>query len=194
MEKANFDSIANAFDKDEDKSSDWFSFKEGPNKVRVLSSGSPLATVMQGREFRGAYYQGRELLDGETVSEKWWTWIIDRADSNIKIAKFGKKILQQLASYQHSPRFKFDSLPMPYDIIITATGAGTKEVVYTIMPDEEIEITTKEEEEYSKKTPIGDLTDKVREKQMKKDGAKSVETTKPIEYPEDKINPEDIPF
>lgn len=197
MEKANFGDISKAFDNDDDKSKDWFSFKEGQNKLRILSAGVPFSQVQHGKEPKGAHYQGRELLDGETVSNKWWMWVIDRTDGRIKIAKFGKKIVQQLGAYQSSSRFKFDSLPMPYDIIITATNAGTTEVVYTVMPDEEIELTPSELSEYEKKTPIKDITDKIREKQMKKDGVLKDDVQVEDAYPtgeSDGINPADIPF
>lgn len=54
---------------------------------------------------------------------------------------------------------------MPYDITITAKGAGTKEVKYTVTPARQnVPLTGAEVEEFNKRIDIHEFVQKLREK------------------------------
>ena len=44
------------------------------------------------------------------------------------------KVYRQIEALQENPDYRFDEVPMPYDLTLNAKAAGTKEVVYTILP------------------------------------------------------------
>lgn len=152
-------------------SSDWFKFKEGQNKIRVLSQGKVLSEhfklgVCYGME-KGCPFHTSEY-EKSPARPKWLMWIIDRADNKIKLAKMPYKIVKAIADLQTNEDYSFDEIPMPYDITITATKAGTKEVEYSTVPSiKRIEITPEEDEEYNKQTSVEDIVQKMKDKQQK---------------------------
>lgn len=181
-------------ERNSDKDSDWFNFSEGANPMRILSNPTPLQTIMNGKKYIGAYYSGKQLAPGESFSTKWWVWIIDRKDNKIKIAKFGYKIVKQLQSLQTNPDYAFETLPMNYDIDINALNAGTKEVVYSMLPArKDLPLTEQELKEFGEKTPMKDIVDRMCKKQMEKDGVVQPVAEKTIEYPKGPSG-DDIPF
>ena len=96
----------------------YFKAKEGDNKVRLVS------------EFilHASSYQGRP-------TKKFVGYVIDRTDGAIKPAFLAKTIIDIIADLQLSgDEYGFEEVPMPYDINIKATGAGTKEVQYSVIP------------------------------------------------------------
>lgn len=191
-------------------SSDWFKFKEGKNVMRVITQ--PVALFED-------YDLGICYTDcGFTGSPKYLCHILDRAEgSKPKLWKMNLTVMRMLADMQASGRFAFDGFPMPYDIEINAKNAGTKEVVYTLLPGMESPAQVPD-----KLTPCEEVIEKLKAKNKEKheaDGtrarilkeraevaafleskkAKPGQTVERVDMPnypkdEDAINPEDIPF
>lgn len=125
-----------------------FKFKEGSNKLRIVSESIPL---------RGEY-AGNPTL-------KFVTRIIDRVDGQVKIAFFPYTVIKMLKGLQENIEYAFTEIPMPYDIDINAKNAGKKEVDYTIVPSRNnIELTAEEVVLVEKEKPLEDIVEKLKAK------------------------------
>jgi len=91
--------------------------KEGDNRVRLVS---------ECLEHPGVY-NGKKTF-------KWLCFILDRVDGAVKPYYMPPTVYDQIEALQMNPDYRFDEVPMPYDITINAKGAGKKEVVYTVLP------------------------------------------------------------
>lgn len=129
---------------------EYFKVQEGANKIRLLSP----AVGFQGS------YKGQPNF-------KFVCWILDRKDENkIKLYFMPQTVLDLIGGLQMSEDFAFDEVPMPYDITIMAKGAGTKEVQYSVVPSpQRIPLTGAEQQAYDEKPPIGEVIEKLKEKQ-----------------------------
>jgi hypothetical protein len=102
------------------KGSDKFKFKEGENRVRVLSASFPLQSTFTS-------------VDGEvSTNVKFVTWLWDFSESALKLAFLPITIVRAIAALQAKPDYAFTEVPMPYDLLIDAKNAGKKEVEYTV--------------------------------------------------------------
>jgi len=99
------------------KGGDFFKFKEGANRVRLMSECLP---------YRGEY--------NGVANFKWLCHILDRENGEVKVFFMPHTVYTQIEALQGQEDYAFDSVPMPYDITINAHGAGTKEVKYTVVP------------------------------------------------------------
>ena len=105
---------------------DWFKFQEGENTFRVLEEPEMMFEKFgKGICYTDCGYEG---------STKFLTYILDRSDGKIKLAKLPYKIGNAIASYESDEDYAFEGFPMDYDIKVNAKGAGTKEVDYTVTP------------------------------------------------------------
>ncbi len=96
----------------------YLKLKEGSNPIRIASEFLLYESVYMGKK-----------------TKKFVGFIIDRADHGlVKPAFLAKTIIDQIASFQSDSEYGFMEVPMPYDINISAIGAGTKEVQYTVIP------------------------------------------------------------
>lgn len=155
-----------------------FKFKEGANPMRVLSK-----TIRHVSAYKG------------NITTKYLAYILDRADGKIKIAFLPYTILKMLGDLQSNPEYAFDQVPMPYDITITATGAGTKEVNYSIVPARNnTALTVEEENEYSKQKPLEEVQRKLLEKSLEKPTAQgTADEYMPFPEPNNDIRIENVP-
>ena len=96
---------------------DYFKLKEGANRFRLVSE-----CLAHNGEFKG------------TPTFKWLCLVIDRADGKVKPFFMPHTIYKQIVGLQQSEDYGFKEVPMPYDLTISAIGAGSKEVKYTLMP------------------------------------------------------------
>lgn len=96
---------------------EYFKVAEGQNKIRLISECLP----------HESFYKGQRTF-------KWLSQIIDRKDGKVKPYFMPTTIYKQIEALQLSEDYKFDEVPMPYDITIIAKGAGTKEVEYSVQP------------------------------------------------------------
>lgn len=170
---------------------EYFKFKEGENKIRVLAKPEIKVTRWKhGICYKGAPYCKKESLGpNESLNKKWMVWIIDRATKKMVLADLPYTVAKEIRGYMDSEDYKFEEFPMPFDITVTAKHAGTIDVEYSVLPaKKEAELTEQEQEELRKKTPIIQILDRMKAKAREK-----VEGKKEIEYPEGP-DPKDIPF
>lgn len=108
--------------------SDYFKVQNGNNIIRVISEGI----------YKEDNYQGRK-------SSKFVMFVIDRKDGKIKPYFAPYTVYKAIASLEEDPFFKFQGMPMPYDINVKAENAGTKEVNYNVQASpNKVEITPEE--------------------------------------------------
>ena len=95
----------------------YLKLQEGDNRVRLMS---------ECLEHPGEY-KGKPRF-------QWLCYVLDRKDEQIKPFFMAHTIYKQIEALQLNSDYAFDEVPMPYDITINAKDAGTKEVVYTVVP------------------------------------------------------------
>jgi hypothetical protein len=141
----------------------YFKVKEGPNKIRLLSECVPYQS-----EFKGQ------------TNIKFLSWIIDRADNQIKLYFMPTTILNAIGGLQASDDFGFEDVPMPYDITIMAKGAGTKDVEYTVVGARtNTPLTPTELQEFESKPSVDEVIVKLKEKQGGESGQVQAEPSQP---------------
>lgn len=175
---------------------DWFKFKEGENKIRVLTE--PIVIFED-------YKMGICYTDcGFKGQMKYLAYIYNYATKAIEIMKIPMRIFDSIANLEENEDWAFQGFPMPYGITITAEGAGSKEVKYSLMPSpKRVDMPQEVIDELKKKNPIAEIIQRLKDKNKQAhDGGSAVtnELTKREEeyrsdqYPKDDINPDDIPF
>lgn len=190
---------------------DWYKMVEGENRFRVLAEPEMIFEAFKiGICYTDCGYEG---------TSKFLTYVLDRKDNKIKLAKLPYTVGTAIMGYEKDEEYKFEGFPMPYDIKVNAVGAGTKEVKYTVMAGRaNTEVDSKTMADLEKKKPVAEIIRKMKDNQKEKhmaDGtwqknqeakaklkaeldAKRVEgggkVDTGIDYPEEEINPDDIPF
>jgi hypothetical protein len=183
-----------------EKSNDFYKLQEGSNKMRILTDFVRVESINRGGKYGGIVGgnnnpTAQDVKDG-TVQVKGWAWALIRSTGELKIIQFGKTILGQLVALRANEEYRFTELPMPYDIDVQAKGAGTKEVVYTVVPARQnTDVTIEELDALNKEAPIAQIVKAIIDKQ---DGNPSrgmaASSASAIPYPAEKINADDIPF
>jgi hypothetical protein len=139
----------------------FFKFKEGDNRLRLMSICLPHTSVFDGRK-----------------NFKWLCYILDRRDGEVKAFFMPHKVYKAIEALQLDPEYAFEEVPMPYDINIKAKWAGTKEVEYTLLPARRAtDVTPEEMEKLEAAKPLQELKDAINEKQNK--GHNSASSAKP---------------
>lgn len=80
-----------------------------------------------------------ECIENPSVFEgekrfQWLCFVLDRKGGQVKPYFMPVTVYRQIEALQENPDYRFDEVPMPDDLTLNAKGAGTKEVVYTILP------------------------------------------------------------
>lgn len=170
---------------------DWYKFAEGANAFRVLTEPEMIfEDFKNGICYTGCGFEG---------SPKFMAYVLDRKDGSIKIAKLPYGIGSKIASYENDKEFNLDftTFPMPYDIRVTAVGAGTKEVKYqTDANPNKRPVELSVLDELAKLNPIPNIINKMKEKNKKEKGQPEAAGNGEyggVSYPND-IDPADIPF
>lgn len=164
----------------EERKSDYFNFKVGDTKLRVMTQ----PTVVKSYFKDGKYTIVEDNYSGsEKTSIKGWAWCILRETGEIQVVKFPYSVIKEIQQYLTNDEYAFEGFPMPYDITITATGEGMERRYKTTPSRKNSEVTKEELEALAKKPSIKSIVDKMRGK---------VEKVDKIEYPEGE--PEDVPF
>lgn len=131
---------------------DYLKLKEGDNRLRLMSECIPHA----------GEYQGKKNF-------KWLCYVLDRRDGKVKPMFMPHTIYKQIVALQQNPDYEFTDVPMPYDLTVNAKGAGTKDVVYTLMPARKnTELTGDELRLLKAQKPLKDLQSALKEKQGQK--------------------------
>jgi hypothetical protein len=129
----------------------FFKFKEGDNRIRLMSECLPHTSMFDGKR-----------------NFKWLCYVLDRADGEVKAHFMPHKIYKAIEALQLNPDYQFTDVPMPYDITINAKRAGTKEVEYAMIPARrETALTTEEMEKLEAMKPLQELKDALDAKQAK---------------------------
>ena len=117
MTEVNFGADLQAAEKEFNigKGSDKFKFKEGENRVRVLSASIPLQNTFQGE-----------------TRVKFVTWLWDYSENALRLAFLPITIVRAIAALQAKPDYAFTEVPMPYDLLIDAQKPGTIDVEYSV--------------------------------------------------------------
>jgi hypothetical protein len=219
------------FDNTERSSSnnDFFKFeKDGDYKFRIMSEpAKKISRFGFGIAYQGAKWATKEAIDAdwEAAKEKaraegkdpekvrrnglriqWEMWAINRATGKLVLLDLTDKTTQKLRAFMDSDEYKFSEFPMPYDITISVTDAGTIDAEYSMLPArKETEITPEEKEEFEKLTPVSQIIDRMKAKAREKDGVpaptedgekqeEEIAAGDPGAKPDNEINPEEIPF
>lgn len=128
--------------------------KEGGNRLRLMTECLPHQGTYKG-----------------TKNFKWLCYVIDRTDGKLKPYFMPHSIYKQIEALQMDDEYKFTTVPMPYDLILNAKGAGTKEVEYTIIPRKETPITALEHQELATMKPLREYQTELRQKEAEKQNA-----------------------
>jgi hypothetical protein len=132
-------------------SSSFYKYKEGDNRLRLMSECLPHTSMFDGKK-----------------NFKWLCYVLDRVDGEIKPFFMPHKIYKAIEALQLNPDYAFDEVPMPYDLTVNAKGAGTMDVEYSLIPArKETPLTSAESEEWHKQKPVKELQAAIREKQEK---------------------------
>lgn len=193
----------------------FFKPKEGANKLRILTTPVSYYNFFDYSTKRN--YTDYEYF--EKSSNRFMVYVQDLAEEKpedqIKIYEMPTTVAKQIQALAKDEDYAFVDFPMPYNIKLSATNAGTKEVSYTITPSpkltevpeevkeilakkktcEEIvkakvERTKKEQKEEGFKIADGEFANVPKEK---KERGGMNDDLGSIDYG-DSINPEDIPF
>lgn len=171
----------------EERSKEYFNIEEGANRFVLLSNLAPLAQVYEGGKYRPA----KEGDDQSSISTKGVGWVYQ--EGMVKLAKIPYTVVKQIRALQQNPDWEW-KLPFPHVMTLTAEGAGTKEVKYSLTPGpKEIEIPKDILDILAKKPTPAEMVDRAK-------GIKSSEDTREApaqEYPDaadEGIDPADIPF
>lgn len=162
---------------DEEREKGYFNIAEGDNRIQLLTHCAPLA-----QKWNAGTKKYEIAVEGDkNVSIKGVCWVLQ--DGLIKEAKLPYVVVKAIKALMEDQDYAFEEFPMPRAINIKAKGAKTKEVEYTVMPS-------------PKETPVSaEILTQLKEKLSPEalvDKKKGKVT--PVEYPEEDIDPADIPF
>lgn len=200
----NFDKLAGDMDKRSKFDSDFYKLVEGNNLMRIVSEFTGVKTMNEGKNYKGIFTgtekEERAWIEAGPKGDKGkfirrtqfkaWAWAIIRESGELRIVQLGNSIIKQLYDLRTSTDYAFKAFPMPYDINIKTTNAGTLDVNYSVMAARQnTEVTADEIAALNKKKSIEDIIKAILNKQTGGD-----KTEGSVEYPAEKINPDDIPF
>ena len=100
-----------------------------------------------------------------TPNTKFVAWVIDRKDGKQKLFCMPKTRFEAVSTLEETEGYVFTSLAMPYDVIVNANGAGTKEVVYSVVPLPATPLTQAELDEFNGRKSIDEVVAKLLENQ-----------------------------
>ena len=75
-------------------------------------------------------------------------------------------VFKGIEALQQDSDWAFTEMPMPYDIVIDAKNAGTKEVDYSVFAKPKTELTEAETTALTGMKSIQEVQDKIREKEL----------------------------
>jgi hypothetical protein len=152
----------------------FFKFKEGDNRIRLMSECLPHTSVFDGKK-----------------NFKWLCYILDRVDGEVKPFFMPHKIYKAIEALQINPDYQFDEVPMPYDVTVNAKGARTKEVEYALIPARrETALTDDELDKLEAVKPLRELKQALDSKQEKG----GVHPPAPVAPATSELTDDDIPF
>lgn len=177
----------------EDKSKDYFNFKEGDNRIVLLTHCAPFA-----QKWTGSTYIPAEMND-EGISVKGVCWVLQ--DGVVKHAKLPYTIVKQIRELMKDEDYAFEEFPMNRGLNLKAVNAGTKEVEYSVIPSpKEYMVSQDVLEELAKKPSPEEMIEKIKAKYQKppqsheEEVARGYSAEDLVNAPVDELDPESIPF
>lgn len=147
---------------------DYLKLKEGDNRFRLLSACLPHAGTFKGKR-----------------NFKWLCYVLDRKDGKIKPFFMPHTVYKQIEALQMNPDYEFSEVPMPYDLTIHAKGAGTVDVVYTLMPARKnTPVTVEEQQQLADAKPLAELQQAILDKQKASAAAEGDDHSGPVDASE----------
>lgn len=212
-----FEDEVNEAGKDMGSGGDFYKFKEGDNKLHILTEPKiQVSRYGYGICYEGAPYCQKDAMDKEyadavekakaegkdpkkvsrpNLTKKWMAWAIDRKANEIVLVTLPYGVSKTLMEMMKSEESGWQGWPMPFGINIKAKNAGKKEVEYEVIASRTNTAITEEElEALGKLTPVDQILDRMKEKQREKTEGRAHDPSAPLDYPEEEINPDDIPF
>lgn len=147
--------------------SGYFKVKDGQNRIRIVSDALP---------HPGEFKKGNSV----TKTFKWLLYVIDRADGTVKPYFMPTRVFDMVADLQGDEEFTFEGMPMPYDVVINAKGAGTIDVEYTVVPRKATPITAAERNLIDAAKPLKELQEQINAKNA---GSQQAKNFDPDELP-----------
>ncbi len=194
------------FNKDKEEQSkgksEWFKFQDGDNKVRILET--PV-------KFFEKYDQKLGYLQlwhdcGIQGSPKYLTraWLYKKdKDGNetgeLVLTKLSFKLMEAIVGLMTDEDYSFSDFPMPYNINVKTTGAGTTDVNYNIVPaPKHTDVPAEALEAMKDQNKLEDILEKMKDKSKKKyEGlprASDKDNLPTVDYPTEDIDVDSIPF
>jgi len=136
--------------KTENNNSGFLTFKEGDNKVRIVSEPEPRMQHWLGKRPIPCVGKCKLCADNLKVRTSHMFHVIDRETGEFKIMGTGVTVANAMRELKESDDYSFDSIP-DYDITIKRTGLGL-DTEYTVLAARNNSELTEEE-----KTKVADL-------------------------------------
>lgn len=139
---------------EETQSAGYFKIVEGKNEFVLLSHFAPLSQVWDGKRYRPA-----EEGD-KNVSVKGICWVLQ--DGLVKQAMMPYTVVKEVRALRDNEDWEF-AIPFPHTLTLSAKGAGTKEVEYSLTPSpKKIDIPQEVIDELAKKPTPEDIVEKIK--------------------------------
>ncbi len=163
----------------EERSNEYFSIVEGKQTFVLLTHFAQLAQVWDGKKYRPAE-------EGDTgVSVKGVCYVLQ--DGKVKQAKMPYTVVKQVRELSQNPDWEF-AFPFPHALTLSAIGAGTKEVDYSLTASpKKVEIPKEVTDELAKKWTPEEVVEKIK-------GKREVSPSNSASYPTEEVDPADSPF
>lgn len=213
--------FADEFDKSQkERATDggFFKFKkDGDYKFRIMCE--PIKKVSRwgyGICYEGAPYCQKDALEADykaaqekakaegkdpkkvnrpSLSIKWMVWAFDYGSEAFVIFDMPNPVATTMREFMDSEEYGFKEFPMPYDVTVKVKNAGQTSVEYTVLAARaNTEIPAERMEEFAKLTPIAQIKERLQAKQKEKIDGGGSSANGGVDYPEEDINPDDIPF
>ncbi len=183
---------------------DRFKPEDGVNKVRVLDiSKKPLAThwiagkpiPCVGKE-KGCPWHG-EGEDSDSASLQYVAYVLDRADNKVKTWFMPYSVFADVAQLQKDEDYAFEDFPMEYDLKVTYDSDAAPAKKYNTLPSpERTEVNDEFMEKIKQKTPLDQVVERIKEKQIENNPIKSNQDDEdiPVVGEDGEEESEEIPF
>jgi hypothetical protein len=99
---------------------EYFKVQNGNNIIRVLTEG-----IYHESEYK-------DKTGKVSITKKFVMFIIDRRDKQVKPYFAPYAVYKAIASLEEDPFYKFQGMPMPYDINVKVENAGTLNAEYNV--------------------------------------------------------------
>lgn len=183
--------------------SDFYKLKDkvkdgnGDTKIRILTRPVAVFKLQRGvypnTEDLGYVESDYQPAKGESVQIRGWVWAVIRETGELKIITLPYSVVSLIQQLRSNEEYAFEDFPMPYDITIHNTGEGAARYSITAAR-QNTPVSPEETAALEKQTPIEDIVRRMKEKRLGKAMERVSPVKEGVEYPEENININDIPF